>query len=82
MAGGKANRKIIADRLDFITRMIADIRALPLESLEQFAQDRRNFGTSGTLSKFNFKNNGMRNHGYEFQGSAEKPDREAIRGGG
>lgn len=46
MAGGKANRKIIADRLDFIMRMVADIRALPLESLEQFAQDRRNFGAA------------------------------------
>ena len=46
MAGGKANRKIIADRLDFIPRMIADIRAFPLESLEQFAQDQRNFGAA------------------------------------
>lgn len=46
MKPGKANQRIIADRLDFITRMLGDIRSLPLGSLEEFMRDRRNIGAA------------------------------------
>jgi uncharacterized protein YutE (UPF0331/DUF86 family) len=46
MTAGKANHKVIADRLDFVARMIGDIRSLPLGSLEEFMQDRRNIGAA------------------------------------
>lgn len=46
MTSGKANQKVIIDRLDFVIRMIGDIRSLPLGSLEEFMQDRRNIGAA------------------------------------
>jgi uncharacterized protein YutE (UPF0331/DUF86 family) len=46
MESGKPNQKVIADRLDFMMRMLADIRSLPLSSLEEFMQDRRNIGAA------------------------------------
>jgi len=33
MVPGKANQRVIADRLDWVQRMTDEIRALPLESL-------------------------------------------------
>jgi uncharacterized protein YutE (UPF0331/DUF86 family) len=46
MTSGKANQKVVTDRLDFVIRMIGDIRSLPLGSLEEFMQDRRNIGAA------------------------------------
>ena len=39
---GKANRKIVVDRLEWVDRMVEDIRSLPLGSLDVFLKDRRN----------------------------------------
>lgn len=41
MVPSKLRGKIIADRLEWIRRMIASIRALPLNSLAEFTADPR-----------------------------------------
>ena len=46
MVPGKANQRVIADRLDWVQRMTDEIRALPLDSLDAFAGDRRNTGAA------------------------------------
>jgi hypothetical protein len=47
---GKANQRIIADRLDWVQRMEAEIRSLPLGSLAEFISDRRNVRKNYTPS--------------------------------
>jgi uncharacterized protein YutE (UPF0331/DUF86 family) len=42
MTPGMLSRRVISDRLSWIERMIAEIRALPLEDREAFFADRRN----------------------------------------
>ncbi|WP_448383469.1 type VII toxin-antitoxin system HepT family RNase toxin [Desulfosoma sp.] len=42
MTEGKLSRRIVADRIEWIQRMIGEIRLLPLESPEAFLADRRN----------------------------------------
>jgi len=44
MVPGKANQRVIADRLDGVQRMTDEIRALPLDSPDAFTGDRRNIG--------------------------------------
>ena len=46
MVPGKANQRVIADRLDWVQRMTGEIRALPLDSLDAFTGDRRNIGAA------------------------------------
>jgi uncharacterized protein YutE (UPF0331/DUF86 family) len=46
MAPGKANQRVIADRLDWVRRMVDEIRSLPLGSLAEFKSDRRNIGAA------------------------------------
>jgi uncharacterized protein YutE (UPF0331/DUF86 family) len=46
MGPGKANQRVIADRLDWVQRMVDEIRSLPLGSLDEFTSDRRNIGTA------------------------------------
>jgi uncharacterized protein YutE (UPF0331/DUF86 family) len=46
MAPGKANLRVVAERLDWVQRMVDEIRALPLGSLEEFTGDRRNIGAA------------------------------------
>lgn len=46
MAPGKANQRIVAQRLDWVQRMADEIRCLPLGSLEEFTGDRRNIGAA------------------------------------
>lgn len=46
MVAGKAKNKVVADRLDWVSRMVGDIRSLPLESLEVFLSDKRNVWTA------------------------------------
>ena len=46
MTSGKANQIIVVDRLDWIDRMLTEIRSLPLESFEVFIEDRRNIGAA------------------------------------
>ncbi len=46
MTRGKANQIIVVDRLDWIDRMLTEIRSLPLESFEIFIKDRRNIGAA------------------------------------
>lgn len=42
MSPGKVSRRIVADRLAWIERMLEEIRNLPLANLEAFLEDRRN----------------------------------------
>jgi uncharacterized protein YutE (UPF0331/DUF86 family) len=42
MITGKANQKVVVDRLEWVDRMVADIRSLPLSTYEEFTLDRRN----------------------------------------
>lgn len=42
MSSGRLSKRVVADRLGWIERMIAEIRLLPLSDLQGFAQDRRN----------------------------------------
>lgn len=46
MAPGKANQRIVAERLAWVERMVDEIRALPLGSLQEFTGDRRNVGAA------------------------------------
>ena len=46
MTKSKANQRIIAERLDWVDRMLEDIRALPLSSIEEFTSDKRNIGAA------------------------------------
>lgn len=46
MVPGKANQRVIADRLDWVQRMVDEIRSLPLGSLDEFTGDRRNIGAA------------------------------------
>lgn len=46
MEPGKANQRVIADRLDWVQRMVDEIRSLPLGSLDEFTGDRRNIGAA------------------------------------
>ena len=46
MTNGKANQKIIADRLEWVDKMLSDIRSIPLSSFEDFQKDRRNIGAA------------------------------------
>jgi uncharacterized protein YutE (UPF0331/DUF86 family) len=46
MTKGKANNRVLADRMDWVDRMQSDIRALPLGSLEEFMADNRNCGAA------------------------------------
>lgn len=46
MAPGKAKQRIVADRLDWVQRMVDEIRTLPLGSLDEFSADRRNIGAA------------------------------------
>jgi len=43
---GKIQARIVADRLQWIERMLEEIRGLPLERLEDFLADRRNVWTA------------------------------------
>ena len=42
MMTGKINQRVVAERLVWIERMVAQIRALPLSSMEEFLADARN----------------------------------------
>jgi len=42
MTPGKVSKRILADRADWIRRMVAEIRNLPLESVSSFSSDKRN----------------------------------------
>jgi uncharacterized protein YutE (UPF0331/DUF86 family) len=46
MTKGKANHKVLVDRLDWVDRMIDDIQSIPLTSLDEFMSDRRNLGAA------------------------------------
>ena len=41
MSPGKVNKRVIGDRLAWLDKMIAEIRALPLDNYEEFSADRR-----------------------------------------
>lgn len=42
MTPGRLSRRVVTDRLGWIERMLGEIQALPLSSLEEFLADRRN----------------------------------------
>jgi uncharacterized protein YutE (UPF0331/DUF86 family) len=42
MSPNKISKRIVADRLAWIEKMVEEIRALPLENFDSFAGDRRN----------------------------------------
>ena len=46
MTRSRANQRIVADRLAWVDRMLADIRSIPLSSIEVFEKDRRNIGAA------------------------------------
>ena len=46
MVAGKAKSRFVTDRLDWVGRMVADIRSLPLEKLDAFLADKRNVWTA------------------------------------
>jgi len=46
MVSGKVNQRVIADRLDWVQRMVDQIRSLPLGSFDEFTGDRRNIGAA------------------------------------
>ncbi len=43
MTPGLVSKKVLADRLSFIEKMIEGIRSLPLTNFEEFKKDKRNF---------------------------------------
>ena len=42
MSPGRISKRIVADRLDWIDRMVREIRSLPLENYDEFRGDKRN----------------------------------------
>ena len=38
----KISKRVVADRLDWINRMIKEIESLPLSNYETFTEDKRN----------------------------------------
>ncbi|OQY15853.1 MAG: hypothetical protein DRG35_04505 [Deltaproteobacteria bacterium] len=42
MSPGRISRRVVADRLDWINKMIGEIETLSLDSYETFASDKRN----------------------------------------
>jgi uncharacterized protein YutE (UPF0331/DUF86 family) len=42
MSPGKLNKRVIGDRLAWLDKMVAEIRALPLESFEEFSATPKN----------------------------------------
>ena len=42
MSPGKLNKRVIGDRLAWLDKMVAEIRALPLESYEEFSSTPKN----------------------------------------
>lgn len=46
MVPGKISKRVIADRLGWVQRMMSEIRALPLDSKPVFMQDTRNIWTA------------------------------------
>jgi hypothetical protein len=46
MAPGKAQQRIVANRLAWVQRMTDEIRSLPLGSLDEFIADSRNIGAA------------------------------------
>ena len=42
MSPGKVSKRVIGDRLVWIDKMVAEIRALPMDSYEEFSADKRN----------------------------------------
>lgn len=46
MTPGLISKKILSDRLNFIEKMIREIRSLPLTSFEEFKKDKRNIWAS------------------------------------
>ena len=42
MSPGKVSKRVIGDRLVWIDKMVAEIRALPMDSYEKFSADKRN----------------------------------------
>lgn len=46
MVAGKISKRVAADRLGWVDRMLVEIRALPLNSKSEFLQDSRNIWTA------------------------------------
>jgi uncharacterized protein YutE (UPF0331/DUF86 family) len=46
MMPGAISKRVVSDRLEWIERMIGEIRALPLANLDSFLGDYRNIGTA------------------------------------
>lgn len=46
MLPGKISKRVVSDRLAWVDRMLAEIRALPLESKPEFMKDTRNIWTA------------------------------------
>jgi uncharacterized protein YutE (UPF0331/DUF86 family) len=46
MTPSKVSRRVVADRLTWVERMVAEIRALPLADRDAFFADRRNLWTA------------------------------------
>jgi uncharacterized protein YutE (UPF0331/DUF86 family) len=46
MVAGKISKRVAADRLSWVNRMLGEIRALPLNSKSEFLQDSRNIWTA------------------------------------
>ncbi len=44
MTPGAISKRVVSDRLDWVDRMVNEIRALPLNDRQQFFSDRRNVG--------------------------------------
>lgn len=42
MTPGRATKRVLADRADWISKMVAEIRRLPLENMETFTSDTKN----------------------------------------
>ena len=43
MSPNRISKRVVADRLDWIEKMVREIRTLPLENYSSFTADRRNF---------------------------------------
>jgi uncharacterized protein YutE (UPF0331/DUF86 family) len=55
MSPDKISKRVVADRISWISKMLGEIDSLPLENYEQFTSDKRNMWSAESCLRRTFK---------------------------
>ncbi len=55
MSSDKISKRVVADRISWISKMLGEIDSLPLENYEQFTSDKRNMWSAESCLRRTFK---------------------------